>query len=179
MDRVVGKDRLPDMKDRDQLPYLGRIITETLRWFPATPLGLPHKSLKDDIFEGYFIPKGTVIFGNALAMTHDPRVYRDPDTFDPDRYLRGEPHPVGQWGFGRRVCVGQHLATSTIYMILATFVATLDIKPELDEFGIPRKPAVVWESGFRGRVDAEGTFKHSVIKFRSAEAQKLLEEHAL
>jgi cytochrome P450 len=45
---------------------------------------------------------------NAYAITHDESVYKDPDTFNPDRYLSvdeggaGEPLPVGHFGFGRR-----------------------------------------------------------------------------
>lgn len=38
IDRVVGKDRLPTMSDRSQLPYVDAIIKETMRWHPALPL---------------------------------------------------------------------------------------------------------------------------------------------
>jgi len=40
IDRVIGKDRLPDFDDRPELPYLDAILRETLRWHPAVPLGL-------------------------------------------------------------------------------------------------------------------------------------------
>jgi cytochrome P450 len=39
IDRVVGKDRLPDFDDRPALPYLEAIMRETLRWYPVVPLG--------------------------------------------------------------------------------------------------------------------------------------------
>ena len=35
-------------------------------------------------------------------MTLDEDVYKDAKAFDPSRYSRGEPHPVAQFGFGRR-----------------------------------------------------------------------------
>jgi len=39
IDRVIGKDRLPDFDDRPALPYLDAILRETLRWHPTVPLG--------------------------------------------------------------------------------------------------------------------------------------------
>lgn len=43
IDEVVGFDRLPNLEDRPQLPYVGRIVQETLRWFPVAPLGERYK----------------------------------------------------------------------------------------------------------------------------------------
>ncbi|KAG2350438.1 p450-domain-containing protein [Suillus weaverae] len=40
IDRVVGKDRLPDFDDRPASPYLEAVLRETLRWHPVIPLGL-------------------------------------------------------------------------------------------------------------------------------------------
>jgi cytochrome P450 len=75
IDRVVGKDRLPDFDDRPELPYVEAILRETLRWHPVIPLSLytlpqilklnltissalPHTTTTSDIYKGYFIPKG-------------------------------------------------------------------------------------------------------------------------
>ncbi|KAK1593713.1 cytochrome P450 [Colletotrichum navitas] len=85
------------------------IDEETLRWCPVSPLGVPDRSLEDDIYNGMFIPKGSVVYANARAMTQDERAYFDPGRFNPDRYSPadqggyGEPFPVGQFGFGRRL----------------------------------------------------------------------------
>lgn len=40
IDRVVGKDRLPNFDDRTALPYLDAIARETHRWHPVFPMGL-------------------------------------------------------------------------------------------------------------------------------------------
>jgi cytochrome P450 len=69
---------------------------------------IPHKSAEEDVYKGYRIPKGTLVVANAYAMHRDPAVYKDPNTFNPDRYLPvsegGEdaPPPVAHFGFGRR-----------------------------------------------------------------------------
>ena len=39
IDRVVGKDRLPNFDDRLELPYVEAILRETLRWHPVAPFG--------------------------------------------------------------------------------------------------------------------------------------------
>jgi len=39
IDRVVGKNRLPDFDDRSALPYLDAVLRETLRWHPVAPMG--------------------------------------------------------------------------------------------------------------------------------------------
>lgn len=58
IDRVVGKDRLPVLADRPNLRYLDYIVEEATRWRPLSPIGIPHMSLADDVYDGMFIPKG-------------------------------------------------------------------------------------------------------------------------
>ncbi|KAG1849808.1 cytochrome P450 [Suillus tomentosus] len=55
---VIGRDRLPTFEDRASLPYVEAILRETFRWHPILPLDLPHATSSDDIYDGYFIPKG-------------------------------------------------------------------------------------------------------------------------
>lgn len=110
IDRVVGHGRLPDWEDIPKLEYTNLILQETYRMNPLSPLGIPHASVADDIYNGMFIPKGTVVYPNVWAMNHDESVYADPSRFWPERYLskeqggNEEPFPVGNFGFGRR-CV--------------------------------------------------------------------------
>jgi cytochrome P450 len=58
IDHVVGNDRLPNYDDQSSLPYVTAILREVVRWKPMVPLGLPHASKDDDIYQGYYIPKG-------------------------------------------------------------------------------------------------------------------------
>jgi cytochrome P450 len=127
IDALVGADgepRMPTFEDREQLKCLDNFMMETMRCLPLNPLVIPHKSLKDDVYEGMFIPAGTTVFANTTAMTTNPETYQDPQKFDPERYNRGEPYPSGNFGFGRRKCPGNWLALASVYMFLATFLAT-------------------------------------------------------
>lgn len=60
LDRVVGTDRLPTFDDRPNLRYIDYLVEEVSRWRPLSPIGIPHKSLNDDTYNGMFIPKGFV-----------------------------------------------------------------------------------------------------------------------
>jgi cytochrome P450 len=64
IDRIVGIKRLPNIEDRANLPYVDAIVKEVLRWHPVAPMGLPHMTTEDDMFNKYFIPKGALIFAN-------------------------------------------------------------------------------------------------------------------
>lgn len=64
IDRVVGNDRLPNSMDRSNLPYVEAVVKEVLRWHPVAPMGLPHTSTTEDVFEGYLIPKGSMVIAN-------------------------------------------------------------------------------------------------------------------
>jgi Cytochrome P450 len=65
LDAVVGPNRLPEFEDRNNLPYINALCKEILRWHPLLPLGFAHATTQDDIYNGYFIPKGAIIFGNS------------------------------------------------------------------------------------------------------------------
>ena len=64
LDRAIGRDRLPTFADRPNLPYVDALVKEVLRWNPVAPLGLPHVTFSDDVFEGYHIPKDSILLAN-------------------------------------------------------------------------------------------------------------------
>ncbi|KAF9815520.1 hypothetical protein IEO21_04520 [Rhodonia placenta] len=85
LDSVVGRNRLPVLADRDHLPYIHALCLEVLRWQSAVPLGLPRRLNRDDVYAGYFIPKGTVIIPNiwSLATLNIAKVKRGNTVIDP------------------------------------------------------------------------------------------------
>ena len=64
LDRVVGRNCFPTFEDQASLPYLDAFIKELNRWQPIAPLAVPHAVTADDVYEGYFIPKGTTVMPN-------------------------------------------------------------------------------------------------------------------
>ncbi|EIW84290.1 cytochrome P450 [Coniophora puteana RWD-64-598 SS2] len=129
MDAVVGTDRLPDFSDRESLPYLEAILRETMRWCPVVTTSLPHGSIEDDTYEGYFIPAGTNVIANTRGILHDEARYPEPNVFRPERFLlpNGKPNDDTTYllgfGYGRRICPGRHLADGSVWSAMACLIA--------------------------------------------------------
>ncbi|KAF8751768.1 cytochrome p450 [Rhizoctonia solani] len=128
IDEVIGDSRLPEMEDMHQLPYTNCLIQEVLRWCPIVPLGVPHAASKDDFYRGFYIPKGATVIGNIWAMSRDKRFYKDPEEFNPDRFSDPLVPPCPAFGFGRRECPGIHFAESSLFSIIASILASFNIK---------------------------------------------------
>ncbi|THU82960.1 cytochrome P450 [Dendrothele bispora CBS 962.96] len=174
IDSVIGNDRLPTFADRDQLPYVNAIALEALRWHTVAPTGIPHRVMQDDIYNGYFIPKGTLVIANIWQMSHDPAVYPDPMVFKPERYLGKEPQmdPSDMsFGFGRRICPGRVLADASLFITCAMVLAAYDISPYMEN-GVPERPPTVEQ--LPGTVSHPSKFRCS-IKPRSEKALSLIE----
>ncbi|KAI0754704.1 cytochrome P450 [Daedaleopsis nitida] len=147
LDAVIGPKRMPAFEDRDSLPYIMAIQKECIRWQAVTPLGLPHRSIEDEEYKGYFIPAGTNVLPNQWAMARDESAYQDADTFNPDRFMKdGKFNPEVRdpytfaFGFGRRICPGRHFADTSLFIIIASVLHALTIDYAIDENGRPITP---------------------------------------
>ena len=65
---------------------------------------------------GYRIPAGATVIANHWAIHLDEDVYKDPHSFNPDRWINNPNLPLNAFGFGRRVCTGQHIARNSLLM---------------------------------------------------------------
>ncbi|KDQ56874.1 hypothetical protein JAAARDRAFT_194819 [Jaapia argillacea MUCL 33604] len=150
IDSVIGTERLPNLDDRPFLPYTECVMNECLRWTSPSAVGLPHRLMEDDVYKGMFLPKGSLMFANIWAMLRDEFLFPNPNTFDPDRYqekvdeeTERKRDPRGYvFGFGRRRCPGMHLADSTIWLLMASMLAALDLRKAKDENGNEIEPVV-------------------------------------
>jgi cytochrome P450 len=103
--------------------------------------------MKDDWYEGMFIPKGTVCISNIWHCNHDRAVFgEDADAFRPERHLdeQGEllsgPAETNQaghvsFGFGRRICVGKELAADSLFIDITYMLWALNFERARDENG--------------------------------------------
>jgi cytochrome P450 len=193
---IGEEDRLVGLNDAPRLPILRAIIKECFRWRPVIPtgiqtlmvdstspppsarisifllfipdfwLGIPHELEKDDIWNGYFIPKGAYIHAvewfvlevicahtahASRSLARDPAAYPDPDAFNPARYL--DPNyptyrePLSEFptirgyhgfGFGRRICPGQEVAEAELLVACAALAWAF----RLEKKRLPRGPEV-------------------------------------
>ncbi|KAF7374506.1 O-methylsterigmatocystin oxidoreductase [Mycena sanguinolenta] len=140
IDTVIGTDRLPKFEDRPSLPFVEALYREVMRWKPVTPLGVARASTADDVYNGYFIPKGTTMISNIWAMTRDESIYPEPERFNPDRFLNADgklndDDTVLTFGFGRRICVGRHNADATLWATFVSVLSTFTIAKAKDNTG--------------------------------------------
>ncbi|KZT05805.1 cytochrome P450, partial [Laetiporus sulphureus 93-53] len=126
--RVVGAGRLPTVDDQESLPYVGALIKEVMRWAPVAPLG-DDRVTEDNVYQGCWIPKGTVAHANVWAIAHDPKTCPDPFAFKPERFLADELHEPqldprkSVFGFGCSVCPGSHFAESSAFLVISCILA--------------------------------------------------------
>ncbi|KAH9966199.1 cytochrome P450 [Lactifluus volemus] len=156
IDEVIGRGRLPGLDDRPSLPYVDGLCKELLRWRLVLPLGVAHATTEDDVYSGYFIPKGTMVLPNTWAILHDPEVYADPETFKPERFLTDDGKKVIEdpllmyaFGYGRRICPGRDLVDSTIWILIASVLAAFDVHKKIDGHG--------------KEIPVEGVYNHGLI----------------
>ncbi|KAJ7259513.1 cytochrome P450 [Mycena haematopus] len=140
IDTVVGTDRLPEFEDRPSLPFVEALYREVTRWKPVAPLGVVHASTADDIYNGYFIPKGATIISNIWAMTRDESIYPEPERFNPDRFFTADGRlndddAVFTFGFGRRICPGRYNADATVWATIVSVLSTFNIAKAKDATG--------------------------------------------
>ncbi|KAJ7658590.1 cytochrome P450 [Mycena rosella] len=166
LDVVLGPGHLPDFADEVALPYVSAVVKEVLRWKNVTPIAFPHFVSVDDDYRGYRIPAGSIVIGNTWAILHDEDMYPDPHAFKPERFLLGgklnpavQGPEVAAFGFGRRICPGRHMATSSLFITVASMLATLDIKKARDEHGNEVEPSYEF---FPGLISTPLPFKCSI-----------------
>ncbi|OBS15345.1 hypothetical protein FPOA_13790 [Fusarium poae] len=145
IDSVVGTERLPQFEDRDNLSYVDALVKEALRWIPVIPMGVVHSADEDIHYKDFVIPKGASFLPATWWFLHDPAIYSDPSSFNPDRYLepRNEPHPnFASFGFGRRVCPGRFLADESLFISISRLLAVFEIKKAVDGRGNEIEPQI-------------------------------------
>ena len=71
IDTVIGSKRLISYDDRLSLPYVEALCREVARWRPVFPLSLFHACSSDDVYKGFYIPKGQQIITNWAVCVHN------------------------------------------------------------------------------------------------------------
>ncbi|KNZ74378.1 O-methylsterigmatocystin oxidoreductase [Termitomyces sp. J132] len=154
IDDVVGPDRLPNFKDRSSLPYVEAVMSEVWRWGVPTPLNLPHYTSQDDLYRGMYIPKNSIVIANIWAILRDENLFPNPNTFDPSHFylvqdaeLKKRRDPRNYiFGFGRRRCPGADLVESSVWLLIVSVLATMDIKKKMDQNGNIIEPKISYNN---------------------------------
>ncbi|KAL1368214.1 cytochrome P450 93A3-like [Arachis duranensis] len=137
IDSIVGKNRLVEESDIQNLPYLQSVVKETMRLHPTGPL-IVRQSTEDCNVNGYHIPSKTTVFVNVWSIGRDPSYWKDPLEFMPERFmneegeseldLKGQNFELLSFGAGRRSCPGAALALNVVHTTLAAMIQCFEWK---------------------------------------------------
>ena len=119
----------------ERIPYVTALYKEILRYFTVIPICLPRRSIDDIDYQGIRIPAGTLFYMNAFAGDYDEQYFKDPYSFNPERYLgdvEGTPH--FSYGAGSRMCAGAHLANRELFTFFVRLISSFQIlQPKNDD----------------------------------------------
>eukprot|EP00058_Branchiostoma_floridae_P001850 XP_002587338.1 hypothetical protein BRAFLDRAFT_100536 [Branchiostoma floridae] len=133
IDSVLGPNQKPEMVHRSQMPYTEATLAEVTRISPVTPITIPHGTSNDTVFRGYNIPKDTVVTVNIWSVHHDPKLWPEPDKFDPTRFIDDEGKYVKKieiipFSIGRRICPGEQLARMELFLFFTSLLQRFTFK---------------------------------------------------
>ncbi|XP_057975285.1 cytochrome P450 82C3-like [Malania oleifera] len=142
LDAQVGRQQQLQGTHIKHLVYIQAIIKETLRLYPAAPLGIPYESIEDCTIGGHCVPSGTRLVVNLWKVHRDPQVWPVPYEFRPERFLtthqdvdvKGQNFELIPFSNGRRMCPRVSFALQVMHFTLANLlhgfeIATLDDEP--------------------------------------------------
>ncbi len=112
--------RAPTFADYGRLPFTRAVLDEALRLFPPAWL-VTRRALGPDVLGGREIPAGALIILSPWLLHRHPSAWRDPETFDPTRFLDGSADRTAfvPFGAGPRQCIGRDFAYVEGVLMLA------------------------------------------------------------
>ena len=129
---IVGERRVVTENDLPQLHYMKAVIKEIFRLHPPAPVLVPRESMEDVTIDGYNIPAKTRFFVNAWAIGRDPESWRNPESFEPQRFMgstidfKGQDFELIPFGAGRRSCPAITFGAATVELALAQLLHSFD-----------------------------------------------------
>ena len=133
IDEVLGDEAMVGEDTLARLTYCEAVLKEAMRLRPPVWM-LARSAESDDRVLGYRIPQGSYVFVCMYTLHRDPRFWRDPGVFEPERFLgeRGRSiprHLYLPFSGGPRICIGAAFAMMEAKILLAQMVRRVRFEP--------------------------------------------------
>ncbi|XP_046734958.1 uncharacterized protein LOC124404669 [Diprion similis] len=136
--RVLGEFGGMSYNGVKEMRYLYKVVSETLRKYPAVPILNRECTTETDLPEtGLHVEKGTAIIIPVYGIHNDPEIYPDPEKFDPERFTEeniASRHPYAYLPFGEgpRNCIGMRFGLVQTQVALASLLSKYRFTPGPD-----------------------------------------------
>lgn len=119
---VFKDDPERDVVDGDvaKLEYTDTVVKETMRMFPPVPY-VARKLTDEFTVNGYTFPKDAEVLISPYLMGRNPRYFKDPLVYNPDRFIGLDSYPEGfiPFSVGMRKCIGQTISIMLLKIMVA------------------------------------------------------------
>lgn len=119
-------DKDPSFEQLRKLGYPLQVLEETMRLYPVVWI-IDREPLEDDEYDGIQIKKGEDIAGFIFGLHRNPKYWKTPNEFDPNRFSpENKKHHVPfsylPFGGGPRLCIGKNFAQMEMQFILSMLI---------------------------------------------------------
>jgi len=139
--RSVLGERAPTFDDVPALRFTRDVVAEAMRLYPPAWI-VGRRAIEAAPLGEWTVPAGAVVLASQLVTHHDPRFWREPEAFRPERWSNGETDALPKFAYfpfggGTRVCIGESFAWTEAVLVLATIARRwrFAAAPDLDELG--------------------------------------------
>lgn len=148
---AIGTEKRPDYSDRLRMPFTQAFLYEVQRLESVVAINLIRRASQDTKIGHYDVPKNCLVFFNFWSVHHDPKLWPNPDKFDPNRFLAEngtkviKPPYLVPFSAGKRACPGEGLANVELFLYTVRLLQRFNIKSDKSlsfeaNFGLTRRP---------------------------------------
>jgi cytochrome P450 len=127
--RAVAEDGPIAPAQVGRLEYLDAVLKESARLTPVAT-NVNRRLAAPMRIGGIDLPAGVSVSASIYLVHHRADLWRDPERFDPDRFLSARPTPYTffPFGGGLRRCLGAAFATYEMKVVLAQILARTELR---------------------------------------------------
>jgi cytochrome P450 len=149
LDAVLG-DRDPEPADYPRLAFTRDVVAEAMRLRPPAWI-LGRRVIRPIELGEWAIAPGSVLLVSQLVTHRNPRFWKEPEAFRPERWSNGETAGLPRFAYfpfggGNRICIGESFAWTEAVLVMATLARRVRFRG-LDRSRVPLEPLVTLRPG--------------------------------